>query len=66
MYIAATTENGETIYWNGYAWTESGVEAQTYGEVSGSYEIGKLEADYIDTEYPKRYKGERIVRIYGI
>ncbi len=66
MYILATTESGETIYWNGYDWTESAVEAQTYGEVSGSYEIGKIEADYIDTEYPKKYNGERIVRIYGV
>lgn len=66
MYILATTESGETIYWDGSDWSESGTYAQTYGEVSGSYELGKLEAEYIDTEYPRKYKGERLVRIYGI
>ena len=65
MYIAARTEDGEVLFWTGSRWSEHTADAESFGEFAGSYEMGKLEADYLEPPY-YTYNGVRIVSIYKI
>ena len=66
MYIAAETEYGDTLYWDGSSWQESPSDAESFGDFAGSYEMGKLEEDYLEEPYRRTYRGVYIVRIYEL
>ena len=65
MYIAGKTEDGDVLVWTGYSWSDDASDAESYGEFAGSYEMGKLKADYLEPPY-YTYNGTRIVEIYKI
>lgn len=66
MIIAARTEDGDYLFWGGSDWEESPEYAEEYGPYEGSYEMGKLQAEYTEGEYRRTYNGARIVSIYEI
>lgn len=65
MYIAGKTEDGDVLLWSGSDWTDDASEAESYGEFAGSWQMGTLEADYLEPPY-RTYNGVRIVSIYKI
>ncbi len=70
MYIGAKTEYGDTVVWTGSNWSEYMSDAMSYGTLDGHYEMGSLEADYVDCgafSGPSRtYNGVRIVSIFEL
>ena len=66
MYIAAKTEDGDVWVWTGNSWSEDPSDAESYGEFAGSYEMGKLEVEYLPRYNGFLYNGTRIVQIYKI
>lgn len=64
MYIAAKTADGETIYWTGVRWSDDISDAESYGSMSGHFEMGKLEVEYVEEE--RTFNGSRITRIFDL
>ena len=66
MYIAARTEDDDVWFWTGTGWSDSPEDAEYYGDFAGSYEMGKLEVEYLASYGGSRYHGVRIESIYSI